>query len=357
MEMPRSEVVLVLVIAILVLIFDVLGRILTPRRGPSYSYTTRDGRVIPVRSAPQASRRAVAWRCVGCLLLLTSWVPALSDRAFSECVKLMFIWGGSGAFCFVVGRQLTTRPSQDALGSGRPLVLYLRSFQDDQEEAPSYRPEDWLAGLSGSASSPEQILVSTFEGCGPPVAVGRPEDRLPPLGASRLYVEDEHWQEVVRDLISRSAVVLLRLGTSPGLRWELAEAVRLLGPEKLVLYLPLSGGWFRSGRQKLYEELRGWADACLPVPLPETVGAASVIFFDKDWRPRLLEPGCPVNYAPIAGEGSHPLGWWLTDIARSAKFLPQAPLFDFEGLGAWATLVVALALLAILACLSMCGML
>ena len=104
-------------------------------------------------------------------------------------------------------------------------------------------------------------------------------------------------------------------------------------------------------------ELRGWADACLPVPLPEAVGAACLIYFDKDWVPHVLVPGQPVSYAPVAGAVSHPLGWWMTDITQSASFLPQGPTFNLEGPGHWAVLVVALALLVMLVCLFAWGVL
>jgi len=31
--------------------------------------------------------------------------------------------------------------------------------------------------------------------------------------------------------------------------------------------------------------------ALFPEPLPETLGRAAFVAFDKDWRPRLLDPG------------------------------------------------------------------
>jgi hypothetical protein len=47
---------------------------------------------------------------------------------------------------------------------------------------------------------------------GPFVAIGRPGERLPQLGAIRLYVADPEWQEMVTRLMSEAALVVLRAG-------------------------------------------------------------------------------------------------------------------------------------------------
>jgi hypothetical protein len=81
----------------------------------------------------------------------------------------------------------------------RPPVLYLRSFKDDgavllDSEKP--RTMAWIhRGLA--ATTPEQESAVALSSVGPVVAVGRPSEPLPELGAARLYVAHEAWQAEV----------------------------------------------------------------------------------------------------------------------------------------------------------------
>ena len=55
-------------------------------------------------------------------------------------------------------------------------------------------------------------------------AVGRPRDRMPQLGASRLYVPDGEWQDKVGKLMQDSGLVLvLAHQTTGGLGWEIDQ--------------------------------------------------------------------------------------------------------------------------------------
>jgi hypothetical protein len=227
------------------------------------------------------------------------------------------------------------------LGSEKLFTLYLRPFRDDETHdiRTPYKALDrlinWLIyavdWIIDDSVSSEEKLISGFETCGPVLAIGRPGEWLPPLGACRLYVDDQHWQEVVHDLIRRSACVLIRLGRTDGLRWELQEAARLLMPEQLVLYLPLGGGWFRGDRQKHYEKLREWADECLPLHLPELIGNACVIYFDAGWDPHLLGPCRPLEPSSFSLAGSHPFAGPLASIVEQKDLQPERAVFDQTG--------------------------
>jgi len=73
---------------------------------------------------------------------------------------------------------------------------------------------------------------------GPLVAIGRPEEPLSPLGAGRDYVPDSDWQDEVRQRIQAAAIVVLIIGTSQGLAWELARLRDLAQLHKLILLFP-----------------------------------------------------------------------------------------------------------------------
>jgi hypothetical protein len=122
----------------------------------------------------------------------------------------------------------------------RPAVLYLRSFLADGsykknaffESAASINP---LSVLIRRRSYEEQ-LVEVVKRIGPVVAVGRPGEKLPELGASRLYLPNRVWKPRVRDLMAKARLVILRIGETPGVGWELSTAVELVDPEKFVIY-------------------------------------------------------------------------------------------------------------------------
>ena len=51
-----------------------------------------------------------------------------------------------------------------------------------------------------SVRTPEQELADILEHVGPVVAVGKPGEPLPELGAARLYVSHDEWQGKVHDV-------------------------------------------------------------------------------------------------------------------------------------------------------------
>ena len=119
----------------------------------------------------------------------------------------------------------------------RAPVLYLRSFADDGAAAferaqPGWRGR-WQRRLE--FATPEQELADLLDSVGPLVAIGKPGESLPELGAARLYVGHDRWQVEVLQLIGRSALVVLRLGESAGVLWELEQVLALVPRQRLML--------------------------------------------------------------------------------------------------------------------------
>jgi hypothetical protein len=107
----------------------------------------------------------------------------------------------------------------------RTSVLYLRSFTEGDIAAETRGIGTFLSHLS----TEEEQLAAAVEVVGPLVAIGRPGDKLPQLGALRLYVPDEEWQATVTTLLTRARLVILRVARdTPRLRWELEQAARLV---------------------------------------------------------------------------------------------------------------------------------
>ncbi|MEO8806471.1 MAG: TM2 domain-containing protein [Burkholderiaceae bacterium] len=121
----------------------------------------------------------------------------------------------------------------------RPPVLYLRSFQDDGSvllDDSGFPGVQALTRATSPASSEEE-LAHILRRIGPVVAIGKPGEKLPELGAARLYVSHEEWQAVVGRLMRQAGLVVVRVGPSPGVLWEIGQALTQIPRERLALVM------------------------------------------------------------------------------------------------------------------------
>ena len=202
------------------------------------------------------------------------------------------------------GRQLATSAGSVVDG---PFVLYLRPFDADLA----------LAEMAQDGSSPlpkatyEEQLRDAFRTVGPMLAIGQPGEDLPTLGAARTAAHD-HWQWTVLNLLPRAALVVLALGGSTGIRWEVARAVERVMPHRLLLLIV--------GDESDYAAARWEFGRFFPLGLPsgrftrwrrrEALPINGAIWFRPDWMPimvpfatrdpfRPLESACIDALAPV----------------------------------------------------------
>ena len=152
----------------------------------------------------------------------------------------------------------------------RPPILYLRSFTNEAQ-----------------VFDEERGFADMFAPTGPLVAIGQPGERLPPLGAARLYLEDENWHERVLELLEQSRLVLIYGGETPGLGWELRQVRARLHPSRLTIMVPNDPAAWERFRALAYEK----ADLNLP-PMPTgklvrhaSPGVVGFLSFDNQWNP------------------------------------------------------------------------
>jgi hypothetical protein len=134
-----------------------------------------------------------------------------------------------------VGRRLNLRHRNEIILRDKPPVLLLRSFSDDVAGIPSNMliPR-WLRRRKRL----EETIGEQLTGAGPFVAIGRPGERLPQLGASRLYLGDSEWQAVVESYIARSDLIIIIAGTTHWIRWELATVLKQDRIARLLIVFP-----------------------------------------------------------------------------------------------------------------------
>lgn len=149
--------------------------------------------------------------------------------------SIAFIFAALLARSIRRARRHIARTGEKALAKDRrPPVVYLRSFA---EEAKIAREEEDLA----------RILSQI----GPVVAVGRPGEALPPLGASRFYVPDDDWQSFVAGLLQQASLVLVLAGRTTGLVWEMKQCRQFVDPRRLVVLVPTDKGSYQKFREHL----------------------------------------------------------------------------------------------------------
>ena len=114
-----------------------------------------------------------------------------------------------------------------------PFVLYLRSFVDD-------KTTNKRISFINDVRTEEEVLVGVLSDIAPVYAIGDPKDKKMPLGASRIYVDDEYWKSTVTEMMSRATVVVLRLGKTDSFWWEVETAIKSISLEKVMFVVPES---------------------------------------------------------------------------------------------------------------------
>ena len=186
-------------------------------------------------------------------------------------------------------RQRRARRAEKELEESklRP-ILYLRSFNIDAPIARFFWIDRVLAGIFSFyyPATDEERLTKYFRKIGPLIAIGRPGEELPALGAARFYVNHDRWQEKVTDVVRVAQFVVWVSGITEGLRWELSHLIKSLSPSQLILWahphlLRLKGPKLEAEWRLFCERLA----AIFPIPLPNRLGEARFFYFDAAFTP------------------------------------------------------------------------
>ena len=284
---------------------------------------------IPIEHGP--GRRLVAGWLVsvagytGLYVLLPGWILGLAAAGEQQggLVQLVLFLATMPMVLLIIprsvgfiarGRRMRALPADELLRRDeRPPVVLLRSFSDDDLIDPF--PGGTYKVVPGRY---ENRLVEALAALGPVIALGRPGEKTPELGAARLYVKDEYWQRAIEYLMARAIAVVAVVGGSPGLWWEIESAIQLVPAERLLFFFPYpapqgtrSSYWraaflqnqvfgrfvrqrlfpvMDAERQSRYKAFRERVNTRLPQPLPEALGDARFIAFSPEGEPMLIKP-------------------------------------------------------------------
>jgi hypothetical protein len=196
----------------------------------------------------------IALRLLAALLALLSALALISaNNGFKVA-----LWLGMGAAVFYYSSRFFLRSSGDKKmqqTEARP-IIYLRSFGSDSGAvlASWWRPI-FLLGRFGMTEGDEEALARALGGIGPFIAIGQPNEWLPKLGAYRIYRGDHEWQYTVRDLLKRASLVIVRVGYTPGLLWELKTIAELVDSNRIVFWNPRFGRPDKDVFKKFLEQM------------------------------------------------------------------------------------------------------
>jgi len=218
-----------------------------------------------------------------------------------------------GVLLIARGRQLQALPALDLLRQDRRTpVLFLRSFDDDDLVDPTPRMVPFGDFFPRRY---EETLAAALRPVGPMVSIGRPGETLALLGGGRLFVPDHAWRVAVDYLRHHAAAVVLMVGRTDGIWWEIASCLKRVPLPRLLFFFPYveEAGKRRSVWQRLiffhpaelplwgkpywrmererqarYALFRERVGPALSRALPETLGNALFIDFTGADTPRAL---------------------------------------------------------------------
>lgn len=208
---------------------------------------------------------------------------------------LLMLFGGLAALTVggvtkYYGRQLSAKTMAETLSDdGGPTILYLRSFAGDESNTLFLGTISGIATIGGSTpSSHEECLAAVFKDYGRLIAIGKPGEALPALGAAREYVSNDQWQAEVSRLMGAAALVVIHLGRTEGVWWELQAALRSLPARRLLVKLPPSGWLRRRTRSAAYARLGETVKDGCGKELPADAPKSDYLYLDELRRPHLL---------------------------------------------------------------------
>ena len=165
---------------------------------------------------------------------------------------------------------------------------YLRANSRISTSAPFWSSQRIALGtLSSRNPLDSQVAFATvMNAIGPYVAIGRPgegeKEGGMDIGAAKRYVGDDEWQDVVKKWVHMASIVVIEVGPTPGLLWELSYVIQNVEKRRILLILP--------GDDRDYEQFSTLTASIFFESLPEKNSPSGLLIFDRDGKPLPLLP-------------------------------------------------------------------
>lgn len=191
--------------------------------------------------------KAKRWLAYVCLTLAFLWFICMglipfdyaNDGKNLRAYNLMYGFG----FLLLIYARMCWRPNYQAVMDNDPRkpFLFLRAFEDDRKATrwiSSLGPTMYgFFGYSLLDYSLESKLAAHFSQFGPFVAFAAPRNN-PALGAIRIRLLDEEWQNAVTALMDKARLNIVFVGIGKGISWELKKIISSGQAGKTILLFP-----------------------------------------------------------------------------------------------------------------------
>lgn len=189
-----------------------------------------------------------------------------------------------GSIFLYRSRQLSTKILPADVHNIEAAVVYLRPFSEDESHIKKLLPWKFIS----SFTSEEEQLSKVFKDFGQFIAIENPSKSLPTPGADKIHIGDAEWQKFVLEIFQKAKLVVIRLGSSQGILWEITNAIDLLEPKQLLF---IATKLKSDEYNELKKAIRENYDIELP-PITEIqgrrIGNGSFIAFNENWEPKVL---------------------------------------------------------------------
>lgn len=235
--------------------------------------------------------RAIFLRAAGIVLglLLITFYGEVSKMDLGPILRGITNFGfalfGSVIVAGIFRRAKRHDSSSRFYSDSRPPILLLRAFDDEAFLLEHYEVSYTLALGQSVPRRFEELLCEIFSKIGPPIAIARPEENLPPIGAARYWVKDRidinAWKHVVNEIINDSQYVLIIMGRmtmddkETGLGWEASQMLSEQNLSKAIFIMPPVEDQEARRRWQEYREISQNL-------FPEYVGGEVAIMFNSN---------------------------------------------------------------------------
>lgn len=183
--------------------------------------------------------------------LRSDWDISSFFSGLAGLVALAVSLGIAGAVLTILPRKLALRwgiedewsqhPRTDLPSDQEGSVLFLRSFRADRDGYLHRAIMPMLSGIAGAISNDqstlEEDLVAAVSPIGPVVAIERPGERMPCLGAQRVSIIADDWRDEVDRRAMAARLVLIRYGETEGVHWEIERMLEIVDRRRLLIFV------------------------------------------------------------------------------------------------------------------------
>lgn len=217
------------------------------------------------------------------------------EKSLSNTVGGILLLAFFGFIAFIVRKGVQQNIRESAKTASEVLatdhrapVIYLRPFTSDKDTHDDYSINEAITSINpyslfGKAlrinPSFEQQLAFLLNDVGPFIGLSAPNVDELSLGAAKLEFIAEDWHNVVNDYFDKCRLIVMRVGESAGLVWEIEQIKNKELLNKLVIYLQFPGPQDNELIEARFRKFGFFFTKLTGTALPQQIGKNRFLYF------------------------------------------------------------------------------